>query len=141
MDVNKMVSMAQDALTVRRVYSDPYEKDGVTVIAAARIAGGVGGGSGQEKGQEGEGGGFGLTASPAGAFVIKGGTTRWVPAVDPQRVLAIVGSVVLGIVLARTWVATRAIKAGRTTRPCDCGRGCHRCGCCRECASAGHATG
>jgi uncharacterized spore protein YtfJ len=57
MDVTQMVSTAQDAITVRRVYSKPYEKDGVTIITAARLAGGVGGGSGQEKGQEGEGGG------------------------------------------------------------------------------------
>lgn len=116
MDVTQMVSTAQDAITVRRVYGKPYEKDGVTIITAARLAGGVGGGSGQEKGQEGEGGGFGLKGSPAGAFVIKDGTVRWVPAIDPQRVLATVGAVVLGVVIARTWVVSRAIKAARSTK-------------------------
>jgi hypothetical protein len=44
-----------------RVFAEPYEKDGVTVIAAATVAGGAGGGGGHdERGQEGEGGGFGV---------------------------------------------------------------------------------
>lgn len=113
MDINQLVSTAQDAITVRRVYGEPIEKDGVTVIAAARVTGGVGGGVGHEKDQEGEGGGFGINASPAGAFVIKDGTVRWVPARDPQRMLATVGVVVLGALFARAWVMTRALKAGR----------------------------
>lgn len=122
MDINQLISTAQDAVTVRRVYGEPYEKDGVTVIPAARVAGGVGGGSGEErrgkegagaaKDQEGEGGGFGVHASPAGAFVIKGGSVRWVPALDPQRALATIGVVTIAVVVARSWVRTRAIKAG-----------------------------
>jgi uncharacterized spore protein YtfJ len=114
MDINQLFSTAQDALTVRRVYGDPYEQDGVTVIPAARVAGGVGGGSGQEQGQEGEGGGFGLTASPAGVVVIKDGTVRWMPTVDPHKVASTVGAVVIVTVLARTWVLTRALKAARS---------------------------
>jgi hypothetical protein len=42
------------------VFTEPYEKDGVTVIAAAIVAGGAGWWRGHdERGQEGEGGGFG----------------------------------------------------------------------------------
>ena len=120
MDISQLVSTAQDAITVRRVYGEPYEKDGATVIPAARVAGGVGGGSGEErpgpegaaKGQEGEGAGFGVRASPAGAFVVKDGNVRWVPALDPQRALATIGVVTVAVVVARSWVRTRAIKAG-----------------------------
>jgi uncharacterized spore protein YtfJ len=119
MDISQLISTAQDAVTVRRVYGEPYERDGVTVIPAARVAGGVGGGSGQEKAQEGgakaqegEGGGFGMHASPAGAFVVKDGNVRWVPALDPQRALATMGAVAIVVVVARSWVRTRAIKAG-----------------------------
>jgi uncharacterized spore protein YtfJ len=123
MDISQLISTAQDAITVRRVYGEPYEKDGVTVIPAARVAGGVGGGQGQEqgggegaaKGQEGEGGGFGVHASPAGAFVVKDGSVRWVPALDPQRALATIGVVAVAVVVARSWVRTRAIKAGAHT--------------------------
>ena len=30
--VNEVISTARDSLTVKRVYGDPYEKDGLTVI-------------------------------------------------------------------------------------------------------------
>ena len=75
-------------MTVKRVYGEPYEKDGLTVIPAAVVSGGAGGGSGQDdKGQEGGGGGFGVSGRPAGAFVIKDGQVSWRPTVDPNRVV------------------------------------------------------
>jgi hypothetical protein len=56
----------------------------------------------------GEGGGFGVLAKPAGAFVIKDGTVTWRPAIDVNRVImggqvvAVVALIVLrGIVRAR----------------------------------------
>lgn len=116
MDINQLVSTAQDALTVRRVYAEPYEKEGVTVIAAARVAGGGGAGTGQEeKGPQGEGGGFGLNASPAGAFVIKGDTVRWVPAVEPARLIGTVALAIVAVVVVKGLVRARAIKAGQAT--------------------------
>ncbi len=102
MDINQFVNAAQDAISVRRVFAAPYEKDGVTVITAARVAGGGGGGNSQEdQGQTGEGGGYGVGAAPAGAIVIRDGNVRWVPAVDPNRIITVVGAVVVAIVLAR----------------------------------------
>jgi uncharacterized spore protein YtfJ len=71
MKVSEVFTTAKDAITVKRVYAEPYEKDGLTVIPAAVVGGGAGGGSGHdEKGQEGEGGGFGVSGRPAGAYVI-----------------------------------------------------------------------
>jgi hypothetical protein len=35
-DVYEMVAQAREGVTVRRVYGDPYEKDGVLIIPAAR---------------------------------------------------------------------------------------------------------
>jgi uncharacterized spore protein YtfJ len=81
-------------MTSRRVFSEPYERGGVTVILASRIQGGGGGGSGQEgssaerAGQTGWGGGFGLSAAPVGAFVIRGDQVTWIPAFDLNRVIA-----------------------------------------------------
>ena len=43
-DVQRTIEQAKDAITVRRVYGDPFEKNGVTVIPAARVQGGAGGG-------------------------------------------------------------------------------------------------
>ena len=36
MDVYKTVDQAREAMIVRRVYGDPFEKDGVMIIPAAR---------------------------------------------------------------------------------------------------------
>jgi len=57
MDVQEVVGQARDAITVKRVFGDPYEKNGVTVIPAARIGGAGGGGGGEGEGPGGEGSG------------------------------------------------------------------------------------
>ena len=43
-----MIAAAKDSMTVGRVFGDPYEKDGLTVIPAVRVMGGAGGGAGQD---------------------------------------------------------------------------------------------
>jgi uncharacterized spore protein YtfJ len=92
--VNELVTTAGDMITVRRVFAEPYTQDGVTVIAAAAVSGGGGGGGGRDQhNQEGEGGGFGVRGRPSGAYVIKDGSVRWVPAVDVNRVIAVAGVV------------------------------------------------
>lgn len=102
MKVDELKSLAQDAISVRKVFGEPIERDGVTVIPVARVAGGGGAGSGQdERGQEGEGGGFGLGGTPAGVFVIKDGKVRWQPAVDPNRLIAVLGMVAVALTAAR----------------------------------------
>ncbi|MCV2488155.1 hypothetical protein OF117_02155 [Geodermatophilus sp. YIM 151500] len=118
MQLKEVLSTAQDAIAVRRVFAEPYEKDGITLIAAARIGGGVGGGGGHdETGQEGEGGGFGMGGRPAGAYVIEDGSVRWMPAVDPARMLTVLGAVVVAVVLSRARVeTTRALAAGAGPR-------------------------
>jgi len=44
MNALETINQARDALTVRRVYGDPYQEEGVTVIPAAHVMGGGGGG-------------------------------------------------------------------------------------------------
>jgi uncharacterized spore protein YtfJ len=106
MKVTEILSTAKDTITVKRVYAEPYEKDGLTVIPAAVVGGGAGGGSGQDdKGQEGGGGGFGMNARPAGAFVIKDGHVDWRPAIDPNRIVTMVGLVVIAYLLSRPRLA------------------------------------
>jgi uncharacterized spore protein YtfJ len=48
MTVTEVFNAARDSITVKRVYAEPYEKDGVTVIPAALVAGGGGGGGGHD---------------------------------------------------------------------------------------------
>ena len=101
MDYAETIAKAQDAVTVRRVYGDPYEQNGVTLIPAARVAGGGGAGGGEDPSGRGSGsgGGFGIGARPVGAYVIKGGEVEWQPAVDLSRVLAQLTLAILGLAL------------------------------------------
>src|SRR5687768_1928087 len=64
MQVSEMLSSAREAMTVKRVFGEPIEKDGVTIIPVARIAGGGGGGSGDSEEGSGSGGGYGVMAKP-----------------------------------------------------------------------------
>jgi uncharacterized spore protein YtfJ len=106
--VDELITTMRDAITVRRVFGEPYEKDGVTVIPAAVLAGGGGGGGGHDdQGQEGEGGGFGVSGRPAGAYVIKAGEVTWRPAVDVNRLITVLGAVAVAYLLTRSRV-TRA---------------------------------
>jgi uncharacterized spore protein YtfJ len=106
MQVDELLSTARDTMTARRVFAEPYEKDGVTVIGVAKVRGGGGGGEGTDKnGQAGQGGGFGLAARPTGAFVIRDGNVRWMPAVDPQRIAMVVGAVAIAWLLTRPFSA------------------------------------
>jgi uncharacterized spore protein YtfJ len=99
MDYEEKMAGIRDAITVQRVYGDPYERDGVVVIPAAKVRGGGGGGGGEgpQAGQTGSGAGFGLEARPVGAYVIENGNVRWEPAIDVGRILAQVTIAVLGL--------------------------------------------
>lgn len=112
MKIEELLTTAREAITVRRVYGEPYEKDGVTFIAAARVSGGGGGGGGHDKdGQEGQGGGFGVQARPAGAYVIKDGNVRWMPAVDVNRIIAALGGVIVVFLMTRARIVRIRAKA------------------------------
>lgn len=91
MNTQELLSNARDAMTVRRVVGDPYERDGVTVIPVAHVRGGGGGGDdgavGDDRVHPAGGGGFGLNARPVGAYVVGGGQVRFEPALDLTRVI------------------------------------------------------
>ena len=96
MDVQDVITQARDALSVRQVFGEPYEKNGMTVIPAAKVQGGAGGGEGQQDEGTGSGKGFGISARPVGAYVVQGDKLSWQPAIDVNR-LALGGQLV-GIV-------------------------------------------
>jgi uncharacterized spore protein YtfJ len=120
MQITEIFEDAKEAIGSKGVFGTPYEKNGVTVIPAARIMGGAGGGEGQvpgktEDGSEtaalptGSGGGFGVSGQPTGAFVIKGDDVKWVPAVDVNRLM-------LGfqVVMVVFFLAIRSIAKARS---------------------------
>jgi uncharacterized spore protein YtfJ len=106
MEPTELIAQVRDTMSVKRVFGESYERNGITVIPAASIRGGAGAGQGEGAGAPGEspvatgsgsGGGFGLAAKPAGVYVIEGDNVRWQPAVDVNRV--IIGGQIVAIVL------------------------------------------
>jgi uncharacterized spore protein YtfJ len=102
MEVQDVMAQVRDTLTVKRVFGEPFEKDGVTIIPAAQVQGGAGGGSGEDpQGQgKGSGSGYALTARPVGAFIVRNGELSWQPAVDVNRI--VLGGQVVAIVALLT---------------------------------------
>ncbi|MET0788613.1 MAG: spore germination protein GerW family protein [Cellulomonas sp.] len=124
-DVTRAVN---DTLTVRRVFGEAYERDGVLVIPVAKIWGGTGSGSGsgevgapaETEGDKppagaqvghGGGGGYGVHVKPVGVFVVDGSGARWQPALDLNRVI-LGGQLVAAFVLS-TFALAWAIKRRR----------------------------
>jgi uncharacterized spore protein YtfJ len=114
MDVPEVVTQIRDAITVKRAFGDPYERDGIVLIPVARVGGGGGGGGGEgsepsqsngtsTKSGSGYGLGFGLGATPVGAYVIEGGDVRWKPALDVTNIVlrAQAGLIVVLLALLR----------------------------------------
>jgi uncharacterized spore protein YtfJ len=124
MDVHEVLNHARDAMTVKRVFGDPYEKDGITVIPVANVMGGAGGGGGSSAGvpsatgdaavadgapESGYGIGYGLRATPAGVYVIKDGGVEWKPAIDMNRLaLQRTGAIIVGLFVLRSIIRTLA---------------------------------
>jgi uncharacterized spore protein YtfJ len=80
MALRELAGGVTDAATVKRVFGQPIEKDGIAVIPVAAVRGGFGGGESdlrdKPEGAEprpgrGWGGGGAFSAVPAGVYVIK----------------------------------------------------------------------
>jgi hypothetical protein len=97
------VSQIAENFAAKRVYAEPCQQQGVTVIPAAEIRGGAGVGGQGERG----GGGIGMRARPVGAYVIKDGSVEWKPAFDLSRVVFRGQVVALAVLLTIGWMWSR----------------------------------
>jgi uncharacterized spore protein YtfJ len=109
-DVQELLGKVAQHLSVSRAFGTAYEKDGSLVIPVAFVAGGGGGGEGtsgtptgdsdddlESEAEEtndaepssGSGGGFGGVVMPAGVYVVKDDTVKWVPAVNANLVIVV----------------------------------------------------
>jgi uncharacterized spore protein YtfJ len=112
MDPRNLVAGLREAMGARRVFGEPVERDGVTVIPAATVIGGGGGGAGggpareaeasDQQAETGFGAGFGGVMWPAGAFEIRDGRVTWRPAIDLTRVLMLALTLAIAVVRARS---------------------------------------
>ena len=102
----------KDVMTVQRVFGEPTQVDGVTVMPVAVVRGGAGGGGGggstPDENEQGEGAGigFGVNARPVGVFSVKDGAVTWQPAVDVTRI--VLGSQL--VALAALFFVGRALR-------------------------------
>jgi hypothetical protein len=97
------ITQIAENFTASRVYAEPYQHQGVTVIPAAEIRGGGGvGGQGEHTG-----GGVGLRARPVGAYVLKDGAVEWKPAFDLSRVVFRGQVVAIALLFTVAWIFSR----------------------------------
>jgi uncharacterized spore protein YtfJ len=113
--VSRSIEQARDVMTVKRVFGEPFDKGGVTIIPAAAVRGGSGGGGGGDaEGAGGGGTGFALTARPTGAFVIRDGHATWQPAIDVNRI--VLGAQVAFVAAVLAWRSVARAKARAARR-------------------------
>ncbi|HET9653864.1 MAG TPA: hypothetical protein VFP72_00790 [Kineosporiaceae bacterium] len=98
MTIEELLGRAGDTIGIRRVFGEPIERDGTVVVPVAVVMGGAGGGSGDNPAGQGQGsgGGFGVWARAIGAYELRDGRLRFVPALD------LVSLGMVGLVLVRT---------------------------------------
>lgn len=121
MTTKEILDRASSVLGAERVFAAPHTENGLTVIPAAAVRGGGGGGAGTREGEEGDGGGFGVSARPAGALLIHGDKVRWKVPFDLNRV--IMGGQLVGIAyFFFAWLGERSkaramVKVAKLSRP------------------------
>jgi uncharacterized spore protein YtfJ len=108
-DISTLLAQVRDSMTVKRVFGDPIERDGVMLIPVANVMGAFGAGAGNPPSSA--GGGFGVRATPAGMYVVDHGRVRWEPALNLNAV--ILGGQIVAIVLLLTLRRLMSVAAER----------------------------
>jgi uncharacterized spore protein YtfJ len=85
MEPLEVLEHTQENLTARRVFGEPFQADGATILPVAVVRGGAGAGS---QADSKTGAGFGLAARPAGVYVIREGDAKWRPALNVNLIVA-----------------------------------------------------
>jgi uncharacterized spore protein YtfJ len=106
--------MVRDTVSASRVFAEPVERDGTTLVGVAWVSGG---GGGEQLVDGSNAGGVGLFAAPVGAYVIKDGKVRWMPAVDVNLLIVILSVISVGILVRRARRRRRtAVEAAEQAR-------------------------
>ena len=110
--LDDILGSIKDGMTVEKVFGEPFERDGKTVIPVAAVrggGGGGGGGGGEDESGYGSGGGFGLTARPVGVYVLDDDGVHWEPSLDVSRI-ALGGQILgaLALLVLRSLIKARS---------------------------------
>ncbi|GAB7045087.1 spore germination protein GerW family protein [Catenuloplanes indicus] len=118
MTVETVIRELHDSAGADRVFGAPVVRDGVTVLPVARISGATAHGTAAaaisapgEPESPGSGAGSGLSAKPAGVYVIRDGAVCWRPAYDINRII-LGGQIVAvtALLTIRTLIRARAAR-------------------------------
>jgi hypothetical protein len=95
--LESILQQARDAISVKRVFGEPIERDGVILIPAAVVVGGGGAGrtADPDRPRDETGGGFGGWARPVGVYVLRDRKVEFRPAIDLVSVLALAAGFLL----------------------------------------------
>jgi len=107
-----IVQMAHElgiAADAKRIYGEPVERDGLTVIPVAKLGYGFGGGGGKKEKEEGMGGAGGLGMMPVGYIEIKNGETRFRPMRDPLMLVPVILTAA-PLILLTVWKITKLFR-------------------------------
>jgi uncharacterized spore protein YtfJ len=100
--IQTVVERIGGEFTAAKVFGEPVERDGTTVIPVAAMRMGFGGGTNSDpsKHQDGEGAGGGGTMTAVGYIELKDGKTRFVPVMRIERmVVALLAAVLVGVTI------------------------------------------
>jgi len=115
LDPQELLTQTRDAMTARRVFGDPIEREGVLILPVASVMGGAAGGggplpagAGEDAGDgaegaapaEGYGAGYGMAARPLGVYRISGEDVEWRPAIDVNRQLTLAAIISILVILS-----------------------------------------
>lgn len=98
-----------------KVYGEPIESDGITIVPVSKVSYGFGGGMGKQKEQAGSGGGGGLKTSPVGYIEIKNGETKFRQIIDLTMLAPLIASSSLAL-LTLIWGIRKLIRNSNKER-------------------------
>ena len=99
-ETGEILQGVRDALTVGRVFGEPIEREGATIIPVVSVRG-CGHGGRERYAEGGSGGCFCVKARPAGVYIVRDSEVKWRPATDPSRVLCALAAAALVVFALR----------------------------------------
>jgi hypothetical protein len=89
--VERLADKLGAAANITKVYGEPIDRDGTTIIPVAKVRYGFGGGDGVQKDQRGSGGGGGVLVTPYGYIEVRNGSSEFRRITGPNVPMVLAG--------------------------------------------------